>query len=289
MGIKTKIDWCDASWNPVTGCLHGCQYCYAKRIAERFGLKYAPKLGDPGMEGACKYDTEELGQDTMLELEKPYVDRDGVKSPYPMAFLPTFHKYRLGIPQSWKQPKTIFVCSMADLFGEWVPEEWIKAVFDACDKAPQHRYLFLTKNPKRYTRMANAHLVKEWNEEHPEEPMDTNDFEGITPLPVRDNWWFGSTIDSTKATRFHGDFTWNTFTSIEPITEFLDMGLGSFGSDKWTIIGAETGNRKGKIIPERRWIDNVVKAAGITRMKVFMKESLREMMGADFRQEFPWD
>ena len=36
MGAKTKIDWCDATWNPVTGCLHGCEYCYARRIAERF-------------------------------------------------------------------------------------------------------------------------------------------------------------------------------------------------------------------------------------------------------------
>ena len=37
MGAKTKIDWCDSTWNPVTGCLHGCEYCYARRIAERFG------------------------------------------------------------------------------------------------------------------------------------------------------------------------------------------------------------------------------------------------------------
>ena len=37
MGSKTKIDWCDSSWNPVTGCLHGCEYCYAQGIAKRFG------------------------------------------------------------------------------------------------------------------------------------------------------------------------------------------------------------------------------------------------------------
>lgn len=33
---KTKIDWCDSTWNPVTGCLHGCEYCYARGIAKRF-------------------------------------------------------------------------------------------------------------------------------------------------------------------------------------------------------------------------------------------------------------
>lgn len=40
MGAKTKIDWCDSTWNPVTGCLHGCAYCYARKIAERF-LKWS--------------------------------------------------------------------------------------------------------------------------------------------------------------------------------------------------------------------------------------------------------
>lgn len=42
MGKITKIDLADASWNPVTGCLHGCEYCYARRIAERFGSKMQP-------------------------------------------------------------------------------------------------------------------------------------------------------------------------------------------------------------------------------------------------------
>ena len=46
MGNKTKIDWCDATWNPVTGCLHGCEYCYARRIAERFG-SHGKNLIDP--------------------------------------------------------------------------------------------------------------------------------------------------------------------------------------------------------------------------------------------------
>ncbi|MFR1061782.1 MAG: DUF5131 family protein [Enterocloster sp.] len=61
--------------------------------------------------------------------------------------MPTFHKYRLNEYQN-KKSRNIFVCSMADLFGEWVPDEWIEEVFEACDNAPQHNYLFLTKNPK---------------------------------------------------------------------------------------------------------------------------------------------
>lgn len=179
---------------------------------------------------------------------------------------------------------------MADLFGEWVPDEWIREVFEACKAAPQHRYLFLTKNPNRLIRMANAHIIREWNEEYPEKPhRSMSEFENVLPLPVHDNWWFGSTIDNANARRFQGDFTWHTFTSIEPLTEFMDMGLGSFGSDRWTIIGAETGNRKEKVIPRREWVENILEAAAITGVKVFMKESLRELMGDDFRQEFPWE
>lgn len=41
---KTKIEWCDFSWNPITGCLHGCPYCYARRIAIRFGRSFKPAL-----------------------------------------------------------------------------------------------------------------------------------------------------------------------------------------------------------------------------------------------------
>ena len=280
MGSKTKIDWCDSTWNPVTGCQHGCEYCYARGIANRFGRKG---------------DQENANHDLEKPLRRIYRDDLGVqglgrKLAYPYGFDPTLHRYKLDEPQKWKKPRTIFVCSMADLFGDWVPDEWIKAVFDACDAAPQHRYIFLTKNPWRYTRMANAHLVAEWNKNHPDAPHErTSDFANITPLPVRDNWWYGSTLDSRKARRFQGDFTWHSFTSIEPLTEFMDVGLGSFGSDQWTIIGAETGNRKGKVIPKREWIDNVLEAAAITGMKVFMKESLREIMGDDFRQEFPWE
>ena len=51
------------------------------------------------------------------------------------------------------------------------------------------------------------------------------------------------------------------------------------------IIGAETGNRKGKVIPQKQWIDDIVKQADERKVKVFMKESLRQLMGKDFRQD----
>ena len=283
---KTKIDWCDSTWNPVTGCLHGCEYCYARRIAERFGG--ASETHNNECCNECQWITEGTGE--IHELNEPIYDFDnGRNAPYPFDFDPTFHRYRMDEPHRWTKPRTIFVCSMADLFGDWVPDEWIQEVLQACENAPWHRYLFLTKNPTRLCKMANAYVIRKWNAKHQKPHKQTDEYEGVLPLPVHDNWWFGSSIDNANARRFDGGFTWNRFTSIEPLTEYMDMGLGSFGSDKWTIIGAETGNRNGKVIPKREWVENIMEAASITSMKVFMKESIRELMGNDFRQELPWE
>lgn len=293
MGNKTKIDWCDATWNPVTGCLHDCEYCYARRIAERFNGHILDPIGNSVVV------RDGRGKKPIYELDNPVSKVDGIdrvlgskvsKAPYPFGFSPTFHRYKLDEPQRWKKPRTIFVCSMADLFGDWVPDEWIEQVFKACEAAPQHRYIFLTKSPGRLAKMANAHNVRQWNERHPDKlHPNTDEYGGIPSLPRHDNWWFGSSLDNADARRFDGGLHWNTFTSIEPLMEHMQMGIGSFGSDRWTIIGAETGKRKNKVIPERAWIDNILEAAAFTGVKVFMKESLRELMGADFRQEFPWE
>lgn len=259
--LKTKIEWCDSTWNPVTGCRHECPYCYARRIAERFS-GYDPQYG-AGL-------TELDGNYTLGAQEKKYIRRaDGkrMQAPYPFGFQPTLHGYRLDQPQKWVNPQTIFVCSMADLFGAWVPEEWIEQVFNACDKAPQHRYIFLTKNPQRYGELARA-----------------------GKLPKRDNFWYGSTLDSMKSRRYPGRISDNTFVSIEPLTERMDVGLGSFGGDRWIIIGAETGNRKGKVVPEKEWVDTICAAADLTRAAVFMKDSLIPIVGEEnMRRELPWE
>lgn len=275
MGQNTKIDWADATWNPVTGCLHGCEYCYARGIANRFAMNYAPKLGDLHMEGAKKYDSSE--GITMLEIEKPYVYRER-KQPFPMGFYPTFHRYRLDIPQHWKKPRNIFVCSMADLFGEWVPDEWIKEVFDACRRAPQHRYLFLTKNPAKIIDLACTGR-----------------------LPEDENMWYGTTITKSSDMGFHwwlNSPEHNTFLSIEPLLEpFPDVPSIKPVLERinWVIIGAESGNRRGKVIPEWSWVRQIeIACEDMSRWQgkhipVFMKESLREIMGTGFRQEFPWE
>lgn len=252
MGVKTKIDWCDSSWSPVTGCLHGCEYCYARRIAERFGANGK----------ACTYvgGHPYMGK-RLHELDEP-AESAAKKEPYPFGFEPTFHRYKLDEPQKWKKPRTIFVCSMADLFGEWVPDAWIEEVFDACKKAPQHRYLFLTKNPRRYTKLLTRYTSP--------------------------NMWFGwsQTGPFGSSMEFEVHHSVNTFVSIEPILRPIDRM--NFRAE-WMIVGAETGNRKGKIVPEKEWINEIIQGCRENGTPIFMKESLRELMGDDFRQEFPWE
>lgn len=262
MGKKTKIDWCDSSWNPVTGCLHGCEYCYARSIAKRFGSHQMPIFRDYPIlhEPVRCTDTYEYMRIAGISA--------GKIQPYPFDFTPTFHRYRLEEPARWTKPRTIFVCSMADLFGNWVEDEWITEVFDACRKAPQHRYLFLTKNPQRYDDLAKKGLL----------PGDKNFWYGTsTPTPV-DPYWFSDAH--------------NVFTSIEPI--LAPFGYYSWREQevptmpKWAIIGAETGNRKDKVAPEKGWILDFAKSCKENGIAVFMKESLRELMDEDFSQEFPW-
>lgn len=253
MGKTTKIPWCDATWSPVTGCMHGCRYCYARDMAKRFSGDVRENL-----RSAEEY------LNGMYILREPFYDASGKHIAYPYGFAPTFHRYRLDEPAKLNG-RTIFVGSMCDMFGEWVPDEWIRAVFDACEAAPQHSYLFLTKNPARLCRMAD---------------------EGT--LPEGGNYWWGSTLDTMEARRYPGRLLDNTFLSIEPLLEYMDVGLGSFGSANWIIIGAETGNRSGKVVPEKYWVDKICEAAAITNIPVFMKDSLIPIVGEEnMRREFP--
>ena len=267
MGYKTKIDWCDSSWNPVTGCNHGCKYCYARRIAERFSTAMAM----PDFELLVPVDEPH----PVYELSEPVRhDFHGNKrEPYPYGFQPTFHRYKLDEPQHWKKPRTIFVCSMGDMFGNWVPDEWITEVFRACDAAPRHRYMFLTKNPKRYAELRAK---------------------GIQP-PA--NSWIGTSVTTdaeAKEQTFALSECWNVnanwFVSVEPLLEPMSSeALEDLGAMHWVIIGAETGNSKNKVIPERKWVDEIVDACAKVGTPLFMKDSLRELMGDDFKQKFPWE
>jgi protein gp37 len=235
---KTKIDWCDRSWNPVTGCLHGCDYCYARNIANRFYSAEHERFLDMA-DGLSK------------ELESPIREwKTNRILPYPFCFEPTFHKYRLDEPQKIKQPQNIFVCSMADLFGDWVPEEWIQEVFEACDKAPWHNYLFLTKNPKRYRELTRLGGY---------------------------NCWLGATIGQNEekdreTIKEMAHLSYN-FLSAEPL-HYDISNIIDYDNIDWLIVGEETGNRKGKIEPLDSWIRFLRDACRYYNMPLFIKEPL---------------
>lgn len=230
---KSKIDWCDFTWNPVTGCNRGCPYCYARRQAARFS-------GDVRLNKSSEQIVKN-GNGTYI-LEKPFKNEKGRTLPFPVGFEPTYHEYRLLQPKEKAKEAVIFVCSMGDLFAPDIPDDWITTVIRACEIAPWHTYLFLTKYPRRY-----------------------EDLQKRGHLPKRNNFWYGTSVTGNND-EFFADADYNTFISIEPIKEriyskhdakmkFMDWGIGR---TDWAIIGAETGHDKNKVTPEREWISELV-------------------------------
>jgi len=114
MAANSKIEWTECTWNPVTGCTKispGCLNCYAERMARRLRA-----MGQPN---------------------------------YRNGFRLTVHPHMLELPLHWRQPRSIFVNSMSDLFHKDVPLEFIRQVFDMMRRAPQHRFQILTKRSER--------------------------------------------------------------------------------------------------------------------------------------------
>ena len=289
---KSKIEWCDMTWNPVTGCYHGCEYCYARKIANRFDGNFAitnPTTGDfliSDFASECIVSPKLNDKSGAFMVQKQPIfnlkPENKTRLPYPFGFCPTFHRSRLNEPSLKTKPQTIFVCSMADLFGDWVPDEWIEAVFDACKKAPQHRYLFLTKNPKGLT---------EWKKQNSKAWCNLQNAFGF----YADTPWYGvSVIDSLSINRILDlPRVCNKFISIEPllqplIIKELKYALGNQFVD-WVIIGAETGNRKDKVVPKAEWITEITDECDRQKIPVFMKNSLVPVVGeVNMRREFPW-
>ncbi len=258
---RSKIEWCDHTWNPITGCRHGCPYCYARTMTARFA-------GDVRLNKMAKADYKLMdtadGSSAVYLLEKPMLNETGNALVYPFGFEPTYHRYRMDTLDKLKMGNNIFVGAMADVFGAWVPEQWIADILKACMERPQHNYMFLTKNPERYERIDAA---------------------GI--LPADKNMWYGSTRTRPEDKCFVSN-AHNTFWSIEPIHAPFRLWERDEFSPDWIIIGAETGRRKSKIIPQKEWIEDIVAWCDGAGIPVFMKDSLISIVGeVDMRREFP--
>jgi protein gp37 len=119
VALRSRIEWTQATWNPVTGCTkvsQGCKHCYAERLARRLAA-----MGNPR---------------------------------YRRGFAVTLHPDLLELPLRWAEPRLIFVCSMSDLFHEAVPLEFIRAVFETMVRARRHTFQVLTKRADRLVRLA---------------------------------------------------------------------------------------------------------------------------------------
>src|SRR4051812_29941717 len=123
MSDNSKIEWTDATWNPVRGCTKispGCKHCYAETFAERF-------RGVPGH-------PYEQGFDLRLVPEK------------------------LHEPLKWRRPKNIFVNSMSDLFHEGVATGYVAQACEVMASANWHAYQVLTKRSERLRDLLNGEL-----------------------------------------------------------------------------------------------------------------------------------
>ena len=212
MAQHSKIEWTESTWNPVTGCTKisaGCQNCYAERMAKRLHA---------------------MGVDN-----------------YRNGFEVTLHSHVLNKPLSWKQPQTIFVNSMSDLFHELVPDYFIQNIFDVMRKASWHRFQVLTK---RSERLLHLNQSIDWPE----------------------NVWMGVTVENADC-MYRIEHLRNTgaiikFLSLEPLLGPLHkMNLENID---WVIAGGESGPGARPI--EADWVRDIRDQCVKSKTPFFFKQ-----------------
>jgi protein gp37 len=186
-------------------------------------------------------------------------------------FRPTFHPERL-VEISWnheKTPSRIFLSSMSDWFSQGVNPDWIHQIIDAVAKVPEHIFLVLTKRPEKLW------ILKGFGMESLE--MPSNLWFGVSVTKQQDAWRIPELIRQLPQQ--------HKFVSFEPLHDPLDPDLAEI---EWVIIGAETGNRKQKIVPKIEWIESIFRAKP-DLVPVFMKDNLGQSLKpkGGFIQQFP--
>jgi ParB/RepB/Spo0J family partition protein len=209
---ESSIEWARWSWNPVTGCRHNCAYCYARDIAERFyPQKFEPSLVPDALAAP-------------LNAAPPKEAADDV---------------------GWKN---IFTCSMADLFGNWVPAEWIEAVLAVVREAREWNFLMLTKFAQR-----------------------------LAEFEFPDNVWLGATIDSQARVTATERAMVNAraavkWVSIEPMLDPIAMDFSIF---QWVVVGgASASSQTPEWKPPRKWVIDLTAHAMAAGCAVYHKTNL---------------
>ncbi len=212
---SSTIEWTNKTWNPTTGCTHiskECDFCYAEK--ETFRKMHNPK--------SKKY---KLGFDVIVE-----------------------HAYTLEEPYRWKEPCTVFVNSMSDLFHKDISLDFIKKVFEVMNDTPQHTYQVLTKRHD---------ILEKYSDQ----------------LNWTDNIWMGVSVGTQIATRRIKSLVncgaKYKFLSVEPlIEEIKDYDLT--GID-WVIVGGESGSNAVRPM-ERDWVIKVKEKCFEQNVPFFFKQ-----------------
>ena len=250
--MKNKIGWCDMTWNPVWGCRNHCEYCYARKIAKRFAGKMAEKEIDNIYGG--NIDSNSL---VAFYDEK----KEDIKN-----FRPTFltSQFDKKLP---KNPQRIFAGSMSEIaFWEKI---WVEKIIEKTKQYPQHIFQFLTKFPAIYQ-----------NYKFPE-----NCWLGITLISemTKENCWSIAEFESHNKENLK-------FISLEPLMEKIDLNncVYSLKNISWIIVGAETGNRKGKVIPKKEWVFDIMKHCNSNKISLYIKNNLGKYYpDLKYIKEFP--
>jgi protein gp37 len=222
MAAATHIEWTEMTWNPVRGCTRvseGCRHCYAERLAGRFcGTGNA-------FEGVA------------------HRTASGARWTNQIRLLPE----SLDLPKRWRQPKTIFVNSMSDLFHEDVPVSFIRDVFRTIELCPQHTFQVLTKRSNRLATLANE-------------------------LFLPGNLWLGVSVeDQNVVHRVHDLASVPAavrFLSVEPlIGEITRLPLDGI---HWVIVGGESGPGARPMRPE--WVESIYEQCRAHDVAFFFKQ-----------------
>ncbi|AWI57150.1 DUF5131 family protein [Sinorhizobium fredii] len=180
MADNTKIEWTDATWNPITGCAvvsPGCTNCYAMKLA---GTRLKHHESRKGLTKDTKAGAVWTGE---VRFNRKWLDQ----------------------PLRWTKPRMIFVCAHGDLFAEGVDEVWIDHVFAVMALAKQHTFQVLTKRPERMREYIRGMLSRRqfiagygaliWGGDRPNSVYEAIDDAIANPLP---NVWLGVSVEDQR-------------------------------------------------------------------------------------------
>lgn len=246
---KTTIEWVKNpdgtqgyTFNPITGCLNGCGYCYARQLANtRLKERY-------------------LANHNLAPCDS---NEEWFKADQQYPFYPRFwpEKIKEIQPKKSSKYKGIFCCDMSDLFGIGVPKSWTEQILDGIMRDPCDRFYLLTKQPQNLAKFS---------------PFPDNCWVGVsaTDRKMFDTacYWLDGIKAKTKYISFEPLLKWN-MTTVDMICGELE-----FADISWLIIGSQT---KPYNPPKIEWVKAIVEAADKAGVPVFLKNNLKPLLMAE--------